>query len=98
MSAAARSLPLPYAEPANDAPRFVTLQQLAGLRGLPNARSAKAWCKRHQVPIRRDGRYNWVDANHVDAAIARIPATTVGQTEPAAPTVASWVSTITDRR
>ena len=95
---AARKIVVPFEAPANDPPRYLTLQALAAQRGLKNVRSARAWCARHGVPVRRDGRYNWVDANHVDAAIARMPATTVGQTAPPSPAVGSWVSQLTGAR
>ena len=63
-------------EPARilaDVPTWVLLHVEATARGFRNALSFRRWCRRHGVPIRMDGRKQWVAPRDVDAAIATIP-------------------------
>lgn len=51
----------------------VLLPLEAKLRGFRNRLSFRRWCHRRGVPIRRDGRFEWVCPADVDAAVGAVP-------------------------
>lgn len=87
---AAKMLTIAHVAPANDPPAYRTTESIATEFGFKSARAVRDWCRRRKIPYHRDGGYNWVDKNLVQAAIARGPVHVV-PAEPATPTVASWV-------
>ena len=63
--------PSPLGGPA---PRWVLLAQEAATRGFRNVLAFRRWCRRRGVPIRLDGRKQWVSPVDVDRAISMLPA------------------------
>lgn len=66
-------LPVPF-EPLVARPSWVLLREEARVRGFRNALSFRRWCRRRGVPIRSDGRKQWVATIDVDHAVAAVPA------------------------
>jgi len=67
--------PSPHGGPA---PRWVLLAQEAATRGFRNVLAFRRWCRRRAVPIRADGRKQWVAPTDVDRAIAAISPEALG--------------------
>lgn len=84
---------VPMSLPANDPPDTKAMSWIAREYGFKNTRAAKDWCRRRGVPYSRDGKFNWVDRNLVEAAMHRGPRVVVDPT-PAPPTVSAWVDGI----
>jgi len=53
-------------------PRWVLLREEGRQRGFKNTLAFRRWCRRHDVPIRTDGRFQWVASSDVDAVVARL--------------------------
>lgn len=53
---------------------WISLNELAKLLGRSNPRAARDWCKRHNVPYRRDGKHNFAEIEAVKRAIESLPA------------------------
>lgn len=69
-ASSSEAAPSPHGGPA---PRWVLLAQEAATRGFRNVLAFRRWCRRRGVPIRLDGRKQWVSPVDVDSAIATIP-------------------------
>jgi hypothetical protein len=54
-------------------PEYRLMDAEATVRGFPSAKALARWCKRRDVPYRRDGGLNWIRPGDVDAAISRLP-------------------------
>jgi hypothetical protein len=81
---------LPNAAPANDPPRYQTFEKVAADCGFKNTRAVRNWCQKRGVPYHRDGGFNWVDRNAVEAAITRGPVHVIKAVPP--PTsIDAWV-------
>lgn len=50
----------------------VSTGTLAAWLGKKNARAGRDWCKRHGVPLTRDGKTNWARVEDVERALAKI--------------------------
>ena len=59
-------------ETASTRPAWVLLVEEARARGFRNVLAFRRWCRRRAVPIRADGRKQWVAPADVDRAIATI--------------------------
>ncbi len=57
-----------------DTQRWVLLVHEARARGFRNALAFRRWCRRRKVPIRADGKFQWVRPAEVDAAVSRLAA------------------------
>lgn len=53
-------------------PAWVLLSEEARARGFRNVLAFRRWCRRRAVPIRTDGRKQWVAPADVDRAVATI--------------------------
>lgn len=53
-------------------PAWVLIAEEARARGFRNVLAFRRWCRRRAVPIRADGRKQWVAPTDVDRAIAAI--------------------------
>ncbi len=71
----------PLASPEQPArPAWVLLAVEARSRGFRSALAFRRWCRRRGVPIRPDGRKQWVAPVDVDRAVATIaPETTASE-------------------
>jgi hypothetical protein len=56
-----------------EVPAWVLLHVEARTRGFRSALAFRRWCRRRGVPIRPDGRKQWVAPQDVDRAVATIP-------------------------
>lgn len=61
--------PHPLAVAQLPLPAAVLLHVEAAQRGFKNALAFRRWCRKHHVPVRRDGHRLWVKRGDVDRAI-----------------------------
>ncbi len=78
-------------------PRWVLLAQEALTRGFRNALAFRRWCRKRNVPIVTEGKFQWVSPAEVDRALDAI-SSHAPPSEPAPPSgeaaVASAVTTL----
>lgn len=52
---------------------FVLLLLEARARGFKSTLAFRRWCNKREVPIRKDGKRQWIDPSDVDRAILSLP-------------------------
>ncbi|MBI5511462.1 MAG: hypothetical protein HY903_22105 [Deltaproteobacteria bacterium] len=85
------------ADPPGVAPRWVLLSEEARVRGFRNALAFKRWCRKRNVAIVTEGKFQWVSPAEVDRALDAL-SLQAAPSEPVAPSgdgaVASAVTTL----
>lgn len=76
----------------------ITTAALARVLGKGNARAARDWCQRHQIPYRRDGKHNWVRVADVKRVLDNLPVHTTTRSQPRDDAASAAVAAITGRR
>ena len=49
----------------------ISTANIAAMLGKKNARAGRDWCKRHGIPLTRDGKTNWARKADVERALAK---------------------------
>ena len=57
-----------------ETPAWVLLRLEAHARGFKSPLGFRRWCRRHSIPILRDGRMLWIRRADIDAALERMQA------------------------
>lgn len=80
MSRRTTTAALPPEHPARAIGQLTT-RALAAVLGVKNARVARDWCRRHRIPCRRDGKFNWVSLDEILRALDALGAEARAQHE-----------------